>query len=262
MKRIIFVLTTFMAIFCLTVSAFAADQPTFDSDEVVDFDEPNYVEPTEGKLICQATLDDDFAPDEVIVLMSTEASLQFKDYTVDDFSELDLESVRDLLPASTKISRKQYEDNIEELDLYYEMYNIYTDKAERRIQATQAAATIMKNQGFHTRLILTLKESDKVAVLKAVRILEKRDDVYAAEPSYFAELIPAAEAATTESTAAATPDQVAASPRSGGAAGNTSTGNPAAVKTGADRIGLIVAGSALAVGLFLALLNYRRKKQM
>ncbi|MBQ9516014.1 MAG: hypothetical protein IJR57_07885 [Ruminococcus sp.] len=262
MKKHYKMMITVLMILAVILSAFGSSVSAADSDEVVDFDEPNYVEPTEGKLICQATLDDDFAPDEVIVLMSTEASLQFKDYTVDDFSELDLESVRDLLPASTKISRKQYEDNIEELDLYYEMYNIYTDKAERRIQATQAAATIMKNQGFHTRLILTLKESDKVAVLKAVRILEKRDDVYAAEPSYFAELIPAAEAATTESTAAATPDQVAASPRSGGAAGNTSTGNPAAVKTGADRIGLIVAGSALAAGLFLSLLNYRRKEQM
>lgn len=70
------------------------------------------------------------------------------------------------------------------------------------------------------------------------------------------------EGATTEPTAAATLDQVAASPQSGVSVGNTSTGNTAAVKTGADRAALIVAGSALTAGVFLALLIYRRKKQM
>lgn len=65
------------------------------------------------------------------------------------------------------------------------------------------------------------------------------------------------DAAVAEPTAVATPDETPANPQSG----NT-VGNPAAVKTGADRIGLIVAGSALTAGVFLALLIYRRKKQM
>lgn len=64
------------------------------------------------------------------------------------------------------------------------------------------------------------------------------------------------DAAVTEPTVVATPDETPANPQSG----NT-VGNQAAVKTGADRIALIVAGSALAVGLFLTLLNCRRKNR-
>ena len=161
-------------IFCLTFPAFAADEQLYD----------------EEKPICPATLDDEFNPNEVIVLMSTESSLQFKDYTVDDFSELDLESVRDLLPTSTERNRKLFEDTVEEIDAYYEMHGVYTDATERRAQAVNTATGIMKDRHFHTYLILTLKKSDKAAVLAAVRILEKRDDVYVAEPNYISNIDP------------------------------------------------------------------------
>lgn len=169
-KRIIFVLSALVLVSCLTFSAFAADHVT--------------VDPTEDKIICSATLDDDFVPNKVIVLMSTESSLQFKDYTVDDFPELDLESVCDALPTHTEYNRKLFEDTVEEIDAYYEMHGVYTDATERRAQAVKTATGIMKNRHFHTSLVLTLKKSDKAAVLAAVRILEKRDDVYAAEPNY------------------------------------------------------------------------------
>ena len=169
MKKVIFVLTALILIFCLTFPAFAADEQLYD----------------EEKPICPATLDDEFNPNEVIVLMSTEASLQFKDYTVDDFSELDLASVRDLLPTSTQRNRKKYESYIKETEEYYEMHGVYTNENERHAQAVQTAIRLMKSkERFHTYLILTLKESNKSAVLEAVRTLEKRDDVYAAEPNY------------------------------------------------------------------------------
>ena len=190
MKRIIFVLSALILLFCLTFSAFAADQSTVDPDELIEFDEPYYIESTEDKLICSATLDDDFVPNEVIVLMSTEVSLQFKDYTVDDFSELDVESVDYVLPYGTQKTREKFERYIEEIEEYYEMENIYADETERHAYAVQTAIQRMKNQNYHTRLLLTLRESDKSAVLEAIKALEKRDDVYAAVPDYISNVVP------------------------------------------------------------------------
>lgn len=182
MKKIIFVLTAFILVSCLTFPALAASQQPF--DEEIEFDEPYYDDPTKDKTICSATLDDDFVPGKVIVLMNTEASLQFKDYTVADFPELDLESVRVLLPYTTQKSREKFERYIEEIEEYYEMENIYTDETERHAYAVQTAIQRMKNQNYHTRLLLSLRKSDKSVVLEAIKALEKRDDVYAAEPDY------------------------------------------------------------------------------
>lgn len=53
-------------------------------------------EPKEDKIICTATLEDEFAEDEVAVTIKNKESLKFKKYEVSDFVDIGCESVDDL----------------------------------------------------------------------------------------------------------------------------------------------------------------------
>ena len=55
-------------------------------------------EPTDlsPKIFCDATLEDDFVDDHVILILNNETSLQFHQYDADDFPEIDCIQVTDL----------------------------------------------------------------------------------------------------------------------------------------------------------------------
>lgn len=91
------------------------------------------------KLICTATLEDDFDADKVLIMVFPEYN--YVSYTVSDFAEIECIKIEDL---SVKI----------------------TDGKVSRIMA------------------LFLADESKENVLDAIRMLETRDDIYCAEPSY------------------------------------------------------------------------------
>ena len=117
------------------------------------FPEWSYINSDIEKIYCKATLDDDFAEDTVLIVLTNEASLEslYYDYIPADFAEIGCVEVRNLSSGITDDIRAGEE----------------TDTATyRRI------------------LSLKLKYPSKLSVLLAIKILEHRADIYCAEPNY------------------------------------------------------------------------------
>ncbi|MCL2621725.1 MAG: S8 family serine peptidase [Firmicutes bacterium] len=129
------------------------------------------VEP-DRKVFSQATIYDEFADDTVIVTMTRKASLKLKQYKVNDFSEINLQGVRNL---STTVEEKVKE----QLSINRSNdANIFQQKSEQQSD--------IRIDEFRQIFSLSLKDAGKENVLSAIRKLEQRDDVYAAEPNWSA----------------------------------------------------------------------------
>lgn len=110
----------------------------------------------EEKVYYSGTIDDDFLDDSIIIVLSKEETDKFKDYTIDDFPEIDCKSVSDLTSDIVEVYREKGK--------YSEGCLIDFDK-------------------FHRILSLELNEKSKENVLRGIKELEKRPDVLAAEPN-------------------------------------------------------------------------------
>ena len=64
---------------------------------------------SEEKYICQASPDEAFANDSLIVTMKNNVSLQFNDYDIDDFPEINAVSVENLSPYTYEAVKSKYE---------------------------------------------------------------------------------------------------------------------------------------------------------
>lgn len=62
----------------------------------------------EEKVYCNATTEDEFADNRVMVVLSNDASLDFNIYEAADFSEIDCAAVDDLSEASGKKYRQRW----------------------------------------------------------------------------------------------------------------------------------------------------------
>ena len=125
------------------------------------------VSDAEVKVYCQATLDDDFADDQIIVVLNNKASLMSKDYGVSDFSEIQCRSISNLTDGMC--------DQIEQqmVELEKRNYDQTNSRAEEKIAA------------FNKILCLRLENPGKENVLKAIKEIEKRDDVICVSPDYY-----------------------------------------------------------------------------
>lgn len=122
----------------------------------------DYVSADEEKIICDATLDDDFADNQVLILLNNKKSLELKEYTPTDFPEItDLEAVVD-----------------------YSTSQIDIIKAQREAGATSDEAHWVDESKFHQMILLTLNTHSKQRVLDVVKILEQYNYVRRAEPNY------------------------------------------------------------------------------
>ncbi len=68
---------------------------------------------SEEKVYCNATIDDNFTDNEVLVVLTNEESLEFNEYTINDFSEINCVAIEDLTDG--------YKDKIEQ-----QLNGIYT----------------------------------------------------------------------------------------------------------------------------------------
>lgn len=118
----------------------------------------------EEKIYCDATLDDDFEDDNILVMFTNEASLKFLTYTADDFSEIGATEVIDLTAKIADYLKYQ-------LDA---MENGMVIPEEVLIAASE----------FHQVLQIELDKNDKQNVLDAVHTVEQRDDVLLAQPNF------------------------------------------------------------------------------
>ena len=109
---------------------------------------------SEEKIYCNATLQDDFVEDRVILKLTRVASLNPKIYGVEDFSEVACESVTDLTSEATAVA------------LGYK-----TNK-------------LVNVEKYHRVLLLILTVKSKQYVLDSINLLMERNNIIYASPDY------------------------------------------------------------------------------
>ena len=108
----------------------------------------------DDKIYCSATIDDNFDTSIIHIVLNENASMNDKEYSTNDFSEINCIGVEDM----TKVVK----DNMKSGD----------------------DALINKNI-FRRVLKLKIGNPGKVNIINSIRILEKRNDVYAVSPNYY-----------------------------------------------------------------------------
>lgn len=161
------------------------------------------------KIICNASLDDDFVDDKVIVAMNQDESLKFKTYKASDFSGVELSEVKELTKKTTQRLKSEYADlkayAEEEIrstscikNYNYDLQNrgllvepnasdassidkfIHDDSEKKALEQIKD-----ENPNYRQILVLSLAEKSKENVLDSIKKLEKRDDILFAQPDYY-----------------------------------------------------------------------------
>ena len=141
------------------------------------FPEWSYINSDIEKIYCKATLDDDFAEDTVLIVLTNEASLEsvYYDYIPADFAEIGCVEVQDLSSATTAHFRAQLKGEL---------------KPPENPRPGQLWFYQEKDVTTYSRILsLKLKYPSKLSVLIAIKILEHRADIYCAEPDYIFQAI-------------------------------------------------------------------------
>ena len=128
---------------------------------------------SEEKVYCNATLEDDFADDRVVVLLSNKASTSLHTYTKADFAGIGCTEVQNLTQYTTAQVNAKLRGETAELQ----------KTAEPNV-ITFAEFSKVDTENFHQILCLTLETPGKQNVLDAIAALMKHPDVIAAEPDY------------------------------------------------------------------------------
>ena len=116
-------------------------------------------EPPEEKHYYQGTIEDDFADDRVIIVLTKLATRQFLTYVPTDFPEIDCITVTDLSSHTVEWVEKK-------------VLGIPTQE--------EMAVNVEK---FRRKLSLEIGEKGKQNVLDAIYSLQEREDIISAEPS-------------------------------------------------------------------------------
>ncbi len=120
--------------------------------------------PKDVKVYCDATLEDEFAEDSVIVVLNKNSSDINRKLDTTDFSEIECADVKELSAVKGDPSSKEY----------------------------------LNTEDFQQILQIKLKEPSKKNVLETIKKLETLDEVESAEPNYL--FAPSAEASTNDTT--------------------------------------------------------------
>ncbi len=122
----------------------------------------------EVKTYCSATLDDQFADDRLLVVLNHSTSSKLKTYTEKDFAEVSVKSVHDLT-QNTK-TKLQTARNV-------------TSKGVALLK-DDAEQLVWIQENYNQILSLELQSKGKENVLKAIKLLEAREDVLCVAPDY------------------------------------------------------------------------------
>jgi len=118
-----------------------------------------------------ATIEDDFAPDSLLVVLNNETSLKFKTYSPSDFSEIKAKDVSHITTFSESRAQKAIK-------------SVEAAVASRSVFVTVDAIDLSK---YKQVLCIELEDTGKDKVLDAIKELEKRDDVLYVGPDYYLE---------------------------------------------------------------------------
>ena len=180
MKKMMRIVFTLLLICALSLSAgiLPAFAETYtDSDVKITSDQ---------KTVCNATLDDDFADDTVLVAMKQDVSLAFKTYTPADFPEIKLTSVDEITKETTQKIKAEYDAYWKEAEQTVKKSYSGSDESYIAEYATKQAMQYIKDEhpNYRQILVLTLADKSKENVLNSIKELEKRDDIQFADPNY------------------------------------------------------------------------------
>ncbi len=125
-------------------------------------------------LTSNVTLEDDFLDDSIIVVLKNDISLISKTYLCNDFNEINCVNVEDLTENSIDILQKQI------MAEQTGDWTLLTKHKENNM--------LIDIDSFNRILCLTIGNPDKENVIKAIKELEKRNDVYSVEPNYIESL--------------------------------------------------------------------------
>lgn len=131
----------------------------------------------EEKIYSTATLEDDFADDKVLVVLTNKASLSSKNYSVNDFAEVRCTDVRNLTEVSTALAQAKVRGD-DTVSLYRLESNLITFSNIHDIDTEK----------FNRILTVTLENPGKENVLAAIKALEVRQDIRYVGPSYITTL--------------------------------------------------------------------------
>lgn len=170
MQKKFIALIVVLALFCsfaLPTSAITSGSISSDDNVVLN----------EGKTISTATLEDEFADDHVIVVLSNAASTSLRNYTTADFSEYGCTEVNNLTKHTSELVNAKLKGD--------------TSVAQQAM-ATAAEQNIIVPEGFydldtanyHQILCLTLEEKGKQNVLDTIAEVIQHPDVIYAGPDY------------------------------------------------------------------------------
>lgn len=144
----------------------------------------------ETKQLCNATIDDDFSDNRVIVAFNNDSSLELKNYTLDDFPEIGIKNIYDLSSYKVNEIKEKFTEtqntmenvlkNLPVLNFVYSNTNISNTNLYNQIKLS----INQEYDTFHRILRITLNKNSKQNVLDVIHELENRSDVLFAEPDY------------------------------------------------------------------------------
>ena len=124
-----------------------------------------------------ATIDQNFADNRVLVVLTREASMTFTTYTANSFASLGCVSVTDLSDATGAMVKAAMEQAME----------TFSSRGISDLPSTpvEHSETI---SNYRQVLCLELNEASKENVIETIKLLSERDDVLYAGPDYMMEL--------------------------------------------------------------------------
>ena len=125
-----------------------------------------------GAGLDQPDTESNFADDAIIIVLTNKASLSLKEYTAADFPEIPCSKVVDLSPYTSKTARVKLSGG---------------DASELEMEDLETAQSVLDNFNLSTykrMYLLKLKKPGAKNVLKAIELLEEREDVESAEPDH------------------------------------------------------------------------------
>jgi len=165
--RIVIITATIFAM--MMTLFFTQAQPTFAFKKNMSNENKGYT--GESAKLRKVNIDDDFADDTIIVVLTRQETLRFRTYTTGSFPEIDLVSIENLTASSGEI--------------------VIADMSRRQLVKTNQARAIMpintmqvRVDEFKTILRLVLKEPSKENVLSSIELLQSRKEILSAEPDY------------------------------------------------------------------------------
>lgn len=128
----------------------------------------------EAKIFSHASIEENFSDNAVIVVLNRQATHHFREYTIEDFSEVNAVSVTNLSEKTGRLVQRQ----------------IVADKTgdKRSIQQYIDDDMLVNIDAFRTILMIELGVRCKKNVLRSIRILEQHEDILSAEPDYYMQI--------------------------------------------------------------------------